>query len=69
VVERIPSYSLFDLSFAYDISDNVALTAGVNNIANKQPPILGTNQEQANTYGSSYDVLGRDYFISLGFRF
>lgn len=69
VVERIPAYNLFDLSFAYDVTDNVAITAGVNNLFNKVPPILGTNQEQANTYASSYDVLGRDYFVSLGFRF
>jgi iron complex outermembrane recepter protein len=69
VVSRIPAYSLVDLSFNYDVSDNVAITAGVNNIANKQPPVLGTNQEQANTYASSYDTLGRDYFVSLGFRF
>lgn len=68
-VERIPAYSLFDLSFAYDVTDNVAITAGVNNLFNKRPPILGTNQEQSNTFPSSYDVLGRDYFISVGLRF
>ncbi|MBU6166539.1 MAG: TonB-dependent receptor [Alphaproteobacteria bacterium] len=68
-VERIPSYSLFDLSFAYDLTDNVSITAGVNNLFDKKPPILGTNQEQGNTFPSSYDVLGRDYFISVGFRF
>jgi len=69
VVERIPAYSLFDLSFVYDLTDNVSITAGVNNLFDKRPPILGTNQEQANTYPSSFDVLGRDYFISVGFRF
>ena len=69
VVERIPAYSLFDLSFAYDLTDNVSITAGVNNLFDRKPPILGTNQEQANTFPSSYDTLGRDYFISVGFRF
>lgn len=68
-VERIGGYSLFDLSFAYDISDNVAITAGVNNLLNKAPPLLGSNQEQSNTFPGVYDVLGRDYFISVGFRF
>ncbi|MFZ4383107.1 MAG: TonB-dependent receptor domain-containing protein, partial [Sandarakinorhabdus sp.] len=68
-IERIPAYSLFDLSLAYDINDNVAITAGVNNIANKVPPILGSNQQQSNGYPSVYDVLGRDYFVSVGFRF
>jgi outer membrane receptor protein involved in Fe transport len=69
VVERIPSYSLFDLSFNFDVTDNVSITAGVNNLLDKKPPILGTNQEQSNTFPSSYDTLGRDYFISVGFRF
>jgi iron complex outermembrane recepter protein len=68
-VERIPAYSLFDLSLVYDMTDNVTLSAGVNNLFDKKPPIVGTNQEQANTFGSSYDTLGRDYFISVGFRF
>jgi outer membrane receptor protein involved in Fe transport len=69
VVERIPAYSMFDISFNYDLTDNVSITAGVNNLLDRKPPILGTNQEQANTYAGVYDVLGRDYFISVGFRF
>jgi outer membrane receptor protein involved in Fe transport len=69
VVERIPAYSMFDMSFNYDLTDNVSITAGVNNLLNRKPPILGTNQEQGNTYAGVYDVLGRDYFISVGFRF
>ncbi|MGB3807729.1 MAG: TonB-dependent receptor [Erythrobacter sp.] len=31
--------------------------------------LLGDNQEQANTYPSVYDVLGRDYFVSASFKF
>lgn len=31
--------------------------------------LLGDNQEQANTYPSTYDVLGRDFFISVGLKF
>ena len=27
------------------------------------------NSEQANTYPSTYDVLGRDFFVSASFRF
>lgn len=30
---------------------------------------LGDNQEQANTYPSTYDVLGRDFFASVNFKF
>lgn len=31
--------------------------------------LLGDNQEQANTYPSTYDVLGRDFFASFSLKF
>ncbi len=31
--------------------------------------LLGDNQEQANTYPSTYDVLGRDFFVSARIQF
>lgn len=63
-VNKLKAYNLYDLSFAFDISDNFSMAAGVNNLLNKKPQAIGDNQEQANTYPSTYDVLGRDYFVS-----
>ena len=68
-VEKIKAYNLFDLSLSYSISDHFDMTAGVNNIADKQPPILGGNAEQGNTFPGVFDPLGRDFFISANFRF
>jgi outer membrane receptor protein involved in Fe transport len=68
-VERIGSYSLFDLAFAFDISDGLRLAMGVNNLLDRQPPLLGTNAEQSNTFVSTYDPIGRDFFISANLRF
>jgi outer membrane receptor protein involved in Fe transport len=68
-VERIPAYNLIDLSFSFDITDQYNLSMGVNNLFDKNPETLGFNQEQANTYPSTYDVLGRDFFISTRFKF
>ena len=31
--------------------------------------LLGDNQEQANTFPSTYDVLGRDFFVSVNLKF
>ncbi|KLE35730.1 TonB-dependent receptor domain-containing protein [Aurantiacibacter luteus] len=83
--ERIPAYDLIDLTAAFDIRENVTLTAGVNNVFDTLPmtptfdgiivsntnngTLLGDNQEQANTYPSVYDTLGRDFFVSVDFRF
>ena len=69
VVERLGARNYFDLTTAWDIGDHLRLTAGVNNIFNKKPPIAGDNQEQANTWPNTYDVLGRDYFVSALLRF
>jgi outer membrane receptor protein involved in Fe transport len=69
VVERIKAHDLFDLSFGFDINDNFTMNMGVNNLFDKKPPIIGSNQEQANTYPGVYDVIGRDYFVSASFRF
>jgi iron complex outermembrane recepter protein len=68
-VETIGAYDVFDLAFAFNVNDNLTLNMGVNNLFDKEPPILGDNQEQANTYPNVYDVIGRDYFISANLRF
>ncbi|MEY5008284.1 MAG: hypothetical protein RL764_1600 [Pseudomonadota bacterium] len=59
----------FDLSLGFDVNENFSLNAGVNNVLDKQPPILGSAAEQANTLPSFYDVLGRDFFVSARFKF
>ena len=84
-IERIPAYDLFDLTFAFEASENVTFAIGVNNIFDTLPGtptfngvevsnrpnglLLGDNQEQANTFPSVYDVLGRDFFASIAFSF
>lgn len=68
IVEKIDSYDLFDLAFSFDVTDNATLNFGINNLFDKKPPILGDQQEQANTFPGTYDVLGRDFFVSAQFR-
>ena len=65
----IEAYNYFDLALSADISESLTLNAGVNNLFDKQPPILGAAQEQANTLPSFFDVLGRDFFVGVSFRF
>ena len=85
-IDRISAYDLIDLTFSVEASENVTITAGINNLFDTLPGtpqfdadgvvtnrpnslLLGDNQEQANTYPSTYDVLGRDFFISAAFKF
>ncbi|WP_207912477.1 TonB-dependent receptor domain-containing protein [Parafrankia sp. BMG5.11] len=69
VVERLKSYNLIDLSLGFDITEQFSLSMGVNNLFDKQPQLIGDNQEQGNTYPGVYDVLGRDYFVSVNLKF
>lgn len=66
---RVGAVNYFDFSFSADVDERLTLTAGVNNLFDKLPEVLGAMQEQANTYPSTYDVLGRDFFISARLRF
>lgn len=63
------SISYLDLSVGVDVNENLSFTAGVNNLLDKAPPILGSAAEQANTLPSFFDVLGRDYFVSARLKF
>ena len=68
VTDDLEAVDYFDLAFSFNVTDNATLNFGINNLFDKKPPILGSNAEQANTYPSTYDVLGRDFFVSANFR-
>lgn len=58
----------FDLSGTWAVNDTVSLRAGVNNIADQEPRTWDPGV-QANTDPSTYDILGRRYFVGLTARF
>jgi len=62
-VEKIDGYSTWDLSGTYRFTDNYWVTVGIDNVLDEGPPIIGNNDEQANTYPATYDVFGRTFFI------
>jgi len=68
-VEELKAANYFDASGSWDLNDNFTFTAGVDNLLDRQPTILGDNQEQANTYPATYDVFGRTYFARATARF
>jgi outer membrane receptor protein involved in Fe transport len=70
---HIPSFSYFDLSFQYKFRDRYTVRGGVNNIFDRTPPILDSNNfgisapafGNANTYPQVFDPLGRVLFVGL----
>jgi outer membrane receptor protein involved in Fe transport len=65
---KLPTISYFDLAGTYDVFDNLQLRAGVNNVLDQDPPIVGSEIRGAvfgngNTYPGQYDALGRTFFV------
>jgi iron complex outermembrane receptor protein len=56
-----------DLTGRWDMMDNLSLRLGVNNLFDEAPELYSP-AVQANTDPSTYDVLGRRYFIGLEYR-
>jgi len=74
---RIAAYNYLDLSAAIPIGRNVDFRLGVNNIADKNPPlVLNGNFSDCpnttcndNTWVGTYDTLGRYIFAHLSAKF
>jgi len=68
-VDKISGFSYFDLAGTYYFTENYSLTVGIDNVTDKSPPVIGDNDEQANTYPATYDVFGRTYFVRASVAF
>lgn len=68
-LRSIGAWNYFDLALGFDVDERMSINAGVNNLFDKQPPVLGAQAEQGNTLPSFFDVLGRDFFVGVNFTF
>jgi outer membrane receptor protein involved in Fe transport len=67
---RIPSFNYLDLAGSWAIRDNLTMRVGVNNVFDKDPPLVGAGTCPAvfcsgNTFPQVYDALGRYAFVGL----
>jgi len=60
--QPVPAVSYFDADFHYTFSHSLSVSAGVNNLANKQPPFIGTLELR--TDAATYDVIGRTWYLA-----
>ena len=68
--DGLSSYSYLDLSGSYFLNENITLSAGINNLLDKEPPMVGgTLSTNANTVAGFYDTLGRYMFTNVNLRF
>ncbi len=69
-VPKIDSEHYFDLTGRYQLSDRFQLRAGILNLFDTDPPIVGndygaTLQNSGNTFPATYDPLGRRFFFGI----
>ncbi len=78
-LSNIAAYNYIDLTGAFDVYKNIRLQIGVNNIADKDPPLVvsgdcstsspaGANCN-GNTFPGVYDAMGRYWFMELTAKF
>jgi len=71
----LPSVSYFDLTSAIKVADKVQVRVGVNNLFDKDPPVVGGSTTASpptyngNTFPSYYDSLGRFIFGEVVVQF
>lgn len=63
----VGSYNLFDLYATVNLGEQYKLRFGVNNLFDKQPPVL--NGVPGSTESSTYDVIGRSFYAGVNVRF
>lgn len=75
VTQNISSFDYFDLAATYQVRSNLELRAGVNNVFDRDPPIVDANIAgpgdfgNGNTYPGVYDALGREFFFGVNMKF
>jgi outer membrane receptor protein involved in Fe transport len=68
---RIPAFNYLDIAGTWGFREGMQLRFGVNNIADKNPPLITseiTAGGDANTY-STYDQMGREAFVAVTMKF
>ncbi len=66
---RVGSYHFYDLSGSYRFAGNYELTVGVNNIFDKEPPLVGSTLALNANAPGGYDQLGRYIYSSIRLDF
>ena len=71
-IEPTRQYDTFNLSGGFEFSKDFSMRLGVENLFDRDPPVVGAQPGITNGTGATnpsvYDVLGRRYFLSLKAR-
>lgn len=68
---NIKAFDWFDVTATANVTDNLRLLLGVNNIFDRDPPLIPAayGTDNANTWAGTYDPVGRTIFVKGTLRF
>lgn len=70
--DHIKTYNYFDLALNWSVTPKTELIFGVNNIMDKNPPVLDAANvgvsSNGNTFPQTYDALGRLLFVNVSLK-
>jgi outer membrane receptor protein involved in Fe transport len=63
----VPSYSSFDLTGNYKVTDDIVVRAGITNLFDKEPLVVAGTP--GNTNATIYDIVGRAFYMGIRAKF
>lgn len=67
--DAVSSQSYIDLVGSYSITENISVQLGVNNVFDREPPLVGSVLANTNTIAGYWDLLGRYVHMNVTARF
>lgn len=73
LVRRLPAYDYLDVTLSVDVSEDYTLRAGVQNVFDTDPPLVGSRagspvHNAGNSFPGVYDVRGATLFVGVSAR-
>ena len=74
-IRPLKEANYFDIAAIWDVTEWASVRAGINNVTDEAPPIVGSNQSgasiqgAANTFPGMYDSLGQYWFLGATLTF
>ena len=69
VVPELDDEFYLDLSASYALNDQWGFNFGVKNVFDTEPTPVGDQQQQANSFPETFDLLGTRFFFSADYKF
>lgn len=66
---KLPTANYLDLSLAWNVTDKLQLSGGVNNVLGWGPPIVGSSAGYGNTWPATYDPYGQTFYFDFKAKF